>query len=561
MFRKPLPVRLLLHVVLIVGGISFAMPFIWMLGTSLMTDKEITRPGFHPLPEAPRQGAVSPFIDANEFRDFTQPSSIGEPAWTEFKASVRQAVRDRIHALGVRYPDAVDAGIAEDAVVTGAWDTVQGRISPEVWKARSPDAIRQAIDANLTPDVVRGVLDACYQRVRLGLIQVRTTDFHQRVVTPPAELASIWRVENGPIRLVPAGTEADPHVEVHYDFSRERKASLVADVDLPVPIEKVRQVRYGICGDDTWHRYHSQLEVDGRLYETQRVDYLYSDFWSEMQLQFYTPSIDEDPLRAKTWVPLRLVDEGPRYFNEPGRLRLRILLEASNDIEAWYGKAIHNYRETLRNVPFLRYAATSIVLVVLNIVLATFSCSLVAYAFARLEWPGRDVLFLVLLGTMMIPSQVTMIPGFVIIKKLGWYNTLTPLWAFAAFGTAFNIFLLRQFMKSIPKDLEDAAYIDGCGFLRVYWHVMLPLVKPTLAAIAIFTFMGSWNDFLGPLIYINDQRLYNLALGLFAFTTDKAGNQPLLMAGAALMTIPIVVVFFFAQKYFIQGVTLTGMKG
>jgi multiple sugar transport system permease protein len=167
---------------------------------------------------------------------------------------------------------------------------------------------------------------------------------------------------------------------------------------------------------------------------------------------------------------------------------------------------------------------------------------------------------------MMVPWQVTMIPYFLIVKSLGWYNTLYPLWVGSFFASAFNVFLLRQFLRGIPRDLEDAAKIDGCGFWRVYWYVMLPLVKPTLAAIAIFTFMGVWNDFMGPLIYLSDQRLYPLSLGLFALNVETSTNLGasslgIMMAGSLLMTLPVIVVFFFAQKYFIQGVTLTGMKG
>ncbi|MHC4253520.1 MAG: carbohydrate ABC transporter permease, partial [Planctomycetota bacterium] len=179
----------------------------------------------------------------------------------------------------------------------------------------------------------------------------------------------------------------------------------------------------------------------------------------------------------------------------------------------------------------------------------------------RQRWPGREVLFLLVLATLMIPHQVMMIPQFLIWKNLGGYDTLAPLWMGAAFGNAFFIFLLRQFMKGIPRDLEDAARIDGCGFLRIYWHVILPLIKPSLAAIAIFTFLGAWNNFMGPLIFIADQRLYPLAFGLYAFSVQVGNNPALKMAGSLLMTVPVIVVFFFAQRYFIQGVTLTGMKG
>ena len=166
-----------------------------------------------------------------------------------------------------------------------------------------------------------------------------------------------------------------------------------------------------------------------------------------------------------------------------------------------------------------------------------------------------------MMATMMIPPQVTMIPYFLIIKHLGWYNTLNPLWVVSFFGNAFSIFLLRQFMKGIPRDLEDAARIDGCNFMQVYWHVIMPLIKPTLACIAIFTFMGVWNDFMGPLIYLADQPLYPLSLGLYALNVQEGGNYGMMMAGSFLMTLPVIIIFFFAQKYFIQGVTLTGMKG
>jgi len=157
---------------------------------------------------------------------------------------------------------------------------------------------------------------------------------------------------------------------------------------------------------------------------------------------------------------------------------------------------------------------------------------------------------------------VTMIPQFLIVRSLGWYNTLYPLWVGNFFAAAFYVFLLRQFMKGIPRDLEDAARIDGCGFWRVYWHIMLPLVKPTLAAIAIFAFLATWNDFMGPLIYLNDQRLYPLSLGLYALNVQAgASNFGVMMSGSLLMTVPVIAIFFFAQKYFLQGVTLTGMKG
>ena len=196
-------------------------------------------------------------------------------------------------------------------------------------------------------------------------------------------------------------------------------------------------------------------------------------------------------------------------------------------------------------------------LVILGTVL---SSSLVAFAFARLRWPGRDLLFVIMLATMMIPGAVTMLPVFLIYRSLGWIDTLRPLWVGAFFGSGFNIFLLRQFFLTIPNDLEDAAKIDGCSYFRIYWNIMLPLIKPALAALTIFAFMGSWNDFMGPLIYLSSPEKMTLAYALQLFQGAHGGEPAMMMAAATLVMLPVLAVFFFTQRYMIQGVTLTGIK-
>jgi multiple sugar transport system permease protein len=223
-----------------------------------------------------------------------------------------------------------------------------------------------------------------------------------------------------------------------------------------------------------------------------------------------------------------------------------------------------NYAGALLAMPFLQYLRNTLALVVLNIAAQLFSCSLIAFGFARLRWPGREWVFGLVLATMMLPPQVTMIPQFLIWRGLGQYDTLQPLWLPSLFGSGFFIFLMRQFMLTLPKDLEEAARIDGCGHLATYWHVVLPLLRPPLAAVGIFQFMGTWNDFLGPLIYLSSEDLAPLSLGLFRFQgshfVNAVGEVGLLMAASLLMTLPVILLFFFAQRYFIQGITFTGMR-
>jgi multiple sugar transport system permease protein len=211
---------------------------------------------------------------------------------------------------------------------------------------------------------------------------------------------------------------------------------------------------------------------------------------------------------------------------------------------------------------FPRYFANTLLLCVLNVVGTVLSSSFVAYGFSRLQWRGREALFGLLLATMMIPFPVVMVPLYSLFRWLGWVGTLQPLWVGSLFATAFNVFLLRQFFRTIPADLAEAARIDGCSEFRIYWQIILPLCRPALVVVALFTFLGAWNDFLGPLIYLTDERDFTLALGLEAMKTSQSGATEwhYLMAASTVVILPVVLLFLFAQRSFIEGVALTGSK-
>lgn len=225
-----------------------------------------------------------------------------------------------------------------------------------------------------------------------------------------------------------------------------------------------------------------------------------------------------------------------------------------------------NYSEALSFLPpetdsGLVYLKNTLILVIMSVLGTILSSSIVAYAFSRMRFPGRDALFAVLLSTMMLPGAVTLLPQFLIFRQLHWIDTLYPLWVPAFFASAFNVFLLRQFFKGIPMELEDAAKIDGCSYAKTFWSVMLPQIKPALAVIAIWTFMGAWNNFMGPLIYVNSPENMPLSYALQLFQGDRGGEPGLLMAFATMCMLPVLAVFFFAQRYFIEGVTLSGLGG
>jgi multiple sugar transport system permease protein len=221
-----------------------------------------------------------------------------------------------------------------------------------------------------------------------------------------------------------------------------------------------------------------------------------------------------------------------------------------------FGEAIAAMRH------FPRYLGNTLLLCILNVIGAVTSSALAAYGFSRIDWRGRDRVFLVALGTMMIPFPVVMVPLYSLFRALGWIGTLQPLWIGSFCAGAFNVFLLRQFFRTIPQDLTEAARIDGCGEFRIFWQIIVPLCRPALMVVGLFTFLGTWNDFLGPLLYLTDQKDFTLALGLQCYQSQSGGTEwHYLMAASTLVILPVIVLFLLAQRSFIEGISMTGLKG
>jgi len=221
-----------------------------------------------------------------------------------------------------------------------------------------------------------------------------------------------------------------------------------------------------------------------------------------------------------------------------------------------------NYIKAWQTAPFSRWALNTLFIAVIGTIGNVIVNSLVAYSFAKIRFKGRNALFIIVLSTMLIPGFVTMVPQYILFSKLGWVNTYLPLIVPAFLGSAFFIFLLRQFMMTIPNSLIEAAVLDGASHIQIWWHIMLPLTKPALMAVAIFSFNGAWNDLLGPLLYINDENLYTLQIGLQTFKGTVQTQWHYLMSMSVTVLLPVVLIFFFFQRYFIEGSNISsGTKG
>lgn len=221
-----------------------------------------------------------------------------------------------------------------------------------------------------------------------------------------------------------------------------------------------------------------------------------------------------------------------------------------------------NYPDALEVMPYFKYLANTLIIVASNLGGSILAASLCAFSFSRLRWPGRDKVFMIILTSLMMPGIVTMIPTFVMWSKLGATNSLIPLTIPIWFGgNVYNIFLFRQFFLGIPRELDEAAYVDGASFFTVYWRIILPLAKSAMVVVGIFSFLGSWNDFMGPLIYLNEESKYTLSLGLQLFQGSYSAQWHLLMAASLLVLMPAIIVFFIGQKHILEGIATTGIKG
>ncbi len=220
-----------------------------------------------------------------------------------------------------------------------------------------------------------------------------------------------------------------------------------------------------------------------------------------------------------------------------------------------------NYVEALARFPFWLYTRNTLFICMMTMIGTVISALLPAYGFSRLRWRGRDFFFIVMIATIMLPAQVTLLPVFLLFRQLHWIGTFLPLVVPPFFGSAFSIFLMRQFLMTIPQELSDAARIDGCSDLRILFSILAPISKPAIATIALLSFTGAWMDFLNPLIYLHNEHYYTLAIGLLYFMGRHNNDWSHLMAAATVITVPMLVIFFFAQRTFIQGIALTGLKG
>lgn len=541
-----------LHLVLLTGVGVFIFPFLWMLVTSLKTDDELVATSW--IPSIPSFVGQSPYV--LETPDLIKPLEVAVSTWNERAPKLLSRTESYLQSQLTPQQKAdvnVDSLIRASSAVL--MNRAVARVPTEAWKRDEPSLL-SAYDSVLSPELAGDAIDSRLSRLEITGLQLRTLDNHVYVISDGADAAKLMKVESGDAGIVRDGNKT--YLRYRFESGSAKPIVVSMNFTLPSPMKNLHKLTLGWVTDNSWHRVSASLDAEGRLWRSTRRTPLAQHKLGSLMLQ--PPTYEDETLRPKIWVPMRDVGPGsPQTWHDA---TLRLTIHPSSTPRAIWTKVQRNFSRVFDQIPFWQYALNSLLLVGLSTIGALFSACFVAYAFARLHWPGRSVALILLLSTMMLPSQVTMIPQFLIWRQLGWYNTLNPLWVPSWLGGAFFIFLMTQHMKTIPRELEEAARIDGLNAVQTWWYVILPLVKPAAAAIAIMAIQWAWNDFMGPLIYLRDQDRFPLSLGLFALSADsRTSDFALLMAGNVLMTLPMLIMFLVFQRYFIQGMTMSGMKG
>lgn len=543
--------RLASHLLLAAGGLMFALPFLWLLSTSLKEHEELA--GQRWLPGLPAAVDASPYLALPP--PLERPRDLAPAAWRALEPRLRQRVESGLVALdhpGLRATASPELLNALALETTRALLQRRGPAPP----AQSPAELIDQLCAQLDLEGLDFVWNRLYAQVLVGELAAEFADGRRLILSPPDPAAWQGDLAWGPL----LSAQERPGRQLAYRFTPERPV-LRLRAALPDTLDPAQLLRLvvPVRGDRSYHDLYLEIDTGRDRYRSRLPFALENSRWMDALWTFSEPSLREQRtvFYAAALSPLDHLGPG----TAPS---LTVELQQVSYPKVLWRRFTRNFAGALLAIPFVRYLRNTLVLVGLNVAAQLLSCSLVAYGFARLRWPGRDWVFGLVLATMMMPPQVTMIPQFLVWRALGQYDTLQPLWLPSLFGSGFFIFLMRQFMLSLPRDLEEAARIDGCGHLATFWHVILPLLKPPLAAVGIFQFMGTWNDFLGPLIYLSSEDLAPLSLGLFRFHGSHyvaaVGEVGMLMAASLLMALPVILLFLLAQRYFIEGITFTGMR-
>ena len=556
------------YLLLVAAAFCTMIPLLWLLTSSFKTANEIFAVPIQWFPSLPPRVAASPYVLEDAYPKIEKPMAIDETTWTELQPELTQAIWTKAQAhiaANAQLSNYIPSEKLQTEMIEGLWQQLVTTLPDEVWRSTTASVVTAVQDA-VIPEVVDTIWGSVYREVGIGTLQIEDIDFNRT----PIETVT-WETTSESSSQIRPSEDRQTVANLSYNFQASDTLHITAAIPTPVPIDRIRRLTLPIRGDASYHRLSLTVSVlqsgetpnnvrNGITYQPTQPFVLESALWKDAVWRLHgIPG--ELELSHITMQRVKTDDAVQSMVKaEAGnQLLLQLTIHQPTYLSIVWDKLTSNYRNLWKTVPYNRYFINSIFIATASTLLTLFFCSLGGYAFAKYQFRGQKILFGILLASMMVPFQVLLVPLFGLMYDIGWLNSYKAIIIPFSVG-AFGVFLMRQFIVTIPSELLDAARIDGCSEFGIYYRIVLPIIKPALGALTIYSFLGSWNGYLWPLIILRDEAKYTLPIGLANLVGIYRQDYGMLMAGTLLSLMPIVILFLAMQREFVQGITLGSVK-
>ncbi|RKU07475.1 hypothetical protein C6503_24655 [Candidatus Poribacteria bacterium] len=557
------------YLLLVAAAFCTMVPLLWLLTSSFKTANEIFAVPIQWFPSLPPRVAASPYVLKDAYPKIEKPVMVDETAWNELQPALTQAIWTKAQAhiaANVQFSNYVASEQLQTEIIEGLWQQLVMTLPDEIWH-ETTDSVVSAVQDAVIPEVVDTIWSSVYREVGIGTLQIEDIDFNRT----PIEAVE-WETTSGTSTQIRPSEDTQTVANLSYNFQDSDTLHITAVIPTSVPIARIRRLTLPVRGDASYHRLSLTVSVlqSGEaptsttaseiMYQPTRPFVLESALWKDAVWRLHgIPGELEASHITMQQVRTNNAAQSMGQGEAGNQLFLQLTIHQPSYLSIVWDKFTSNYRNLWKTVPYNRYFINSVFIATASTLLTLFFCSLGGYAFAKYQFRGQKILFGILLASMMVPFQVLLVPLFGLMYDIGWLNSYKAIIIPFSVG-AFGVFLMRQFIVTIPSELLDAARIDGCSEFGIYYRIVLPIIKPALGALTIYSFLGSWNGYLWPLIILRDEAKYTLPIGLANLVGIYRQDYGMLMAGTLLSLMPIVILFLAMQREFVQGITLGSVK-
>lgn len=557
------------YLLLVTAAFCTMVPLLWLLTSSFKTANEIFAVPIQWFPSFPPRVASSPYVVEDAYPKIEKPVVVDETAWAALQPELTRAIWTEAQshiAANAQLSNYVPSEDLRTEITEGLWQQLIITLPDEVWRGTTASVVTAVQDA-VIPEAVDTIWGSVYREVAIGTLQIEDIAFNRT----PIEGVK-WETASETRTRIRPSEDTQTIANLSYNFQDSDTLHISATIPTSVPIDRIRRLTLPVRGDASYHGLSLTVSVlhsgeatnnnttGGITYQPTRPFVLESALWKDAVWRLHGIPGELESSHI-TMHPIE-IDDAAQSIVEAGtehQLFLQLSIHQPSYPSIVWDKLTSNYRNLWKTVPYNRYFINSVFIATASTLLTLFFCSLGGYAFAKYRFRGQKILFGILLASMMVPFQVLLVPLFGLMYDIGWLNSYKAIVIPFSVG-AFGVFLMRQFIVTIPSELLDAARIDGCSEFGIYYRIVLPIIKPALGALTIYSFLGSWNGYLWPLIILRDEAKYTLPIGLANLVGIYRQDYGMLMAGTLLSLMPIVILFLAMQREFVQGITLGGVK-